>query len=127
MLDILQLRVHLDEFDQLRRCQIAPPSDYHAAFTVKGTRTVWPLASWGETPAVQRVNVRGRFPLLDQMADEFLIWRPQGGCFFVDRDKATYRIAENDPRSVLFLQLELKRLEVVASRPVEPQRLSSAG
>lgn len=127
MLDILQLRIHLDEFDQLRRCQIAPPSDYHAAFTVKGTGTVWPLESWGEIPAEQNVNVRGWFPLLDQMADEFLIWRPQGGCFFVDRDKATYRIAENDPRSVLFLQLELNRLEVVPSRPAEPQRLSSAG
>jgi hypothetical protein len=127
MLDILQLRIYLDEFDQLRRCQIVPQSDCHAAFTVKGTHTVWPVASWGETSAAQRVNVRGWFPLLDQMADEFLIWRPQGGCFFVDRDKATYRVAEYDPHSVLFLQLELNRLTVVPSRPVEPQRWYSAG
>ncbi len=125
MLDILQLHIHLDDFDQLRRCQIAPLSDYHAAFTVKGRQTVYPLASWGETPAAQRVNVRGWFPLLDQMADEFLIWRPEGGCFFVDRDKATYRIAENDPRSVLFLQLEMNKLTVVP-RLAEPQRVSLA-
>ncbi len=113
MNDILQLRVHLDDFDQLRRCQIMPPSDCHAAFTVKG-RMTWPIASWGEAPAEERINVRGWFPLLDQMADEFLIWRPKGGCFFVHRDKVTYRVAENDPRSVMFLQLELSRLMAVA-------------
>jgi hypothetical protein len=126
MLDILQLRVHLDDFDQLRRCQIAPPDDCHAAFTVRGAGTVWPVASWGETPATQKINVRGWFPLLDQMADEFLIWRPQGGCFFVDRDKATYRVAENDPRSVLFLQFELNRLTVVPPQPARPQQVYSA-
>jgi hypothetical protein len=119
MLDILQLRIRLDDFDQLRSCQIVPPGDCHAAFTVKGKGAVWPLASWGEIPAAQKINVRGWFPLLDQMADEFLIWRPQGGCFFVDRDKATYRVEENDPRSVLFLQLELNRLTVVSHRLVE--------
>ena len=128
MLDILQLRIHLDDFDQLRRCQIAPPGDCHAAFTVKGTGTVWPVvASWkARFQAAQRINVRGWFPLLDKIADEFLIWRPQGGCFFVDRDKATYRTAENDPRSVLFLQLELNRLTVVPPQPAEPQLVSSA-
>lgn len=120
MLDILQLRVHLDDFDQLRRCQIAPPDDCHAAFTVKGSRVVWPVASWGDVPAEHRINVRGWFPLLDQMADEFLIWRPRGGCFFVDRDKAMYRSAEHDARGVTFLQLELLRLAVVSHHPVEP-------
>jgi hypothetical protein len=124
MLDILQLRIHLDDFDQLRRCQIAPPGDCHAAFTVRGAGTVWPVASWGETPATQRINVRGWFPLLDQMADEFLIWRPQGGCFFVERDKATYRVAEHDTRSVMFLQLELNRLTVVP-QPAEPRQVYS--
>jgi hypothetical protein len=120
MLDILQLHIHLDDFDQLRRCQIEPPADCHAAFTVKGPQTVWPVACWEEAPAAQRVNVRGWFPLLDQMVDEFLIWRPQGGCFFVHRDKATYKVAEDDPRSVMFLQLELNRLAVVPRRPAEP-------
>ena len=126
MLDILQLRIHLDDFDQLRRCQIAPPSDAHAAFTVDGTGTVWPVESWGEIPAQHRINVRGWFPLLDQMADEFLIWRPQGGCFFVERDRATYRIAEDAERSVMFLQLEFNRLTVVPPRPAPPLRATWA-
>jgi hypothetical protein len=56
------------------------------------------------------------------MADEFLIWRPQGGCFFVYREKVTYRIAENDSRNVLFLQLELNRMVVVPPRQAEPAR-----
>jgi len=120
MLDILQLHIHLDDFDQLRRCQIAPPADCHAVFTVKGPQTVWPVACWGEAPIEQRVNVRGWFPLLDQMVDEFLIWRPQGGCFFVHRDKATYKVAEDDERSVMFLQLELNRLAVVPRSTPEP-------
>jgi hypothetical protein len=115
MTDILQLRVNLDDFDQLRRCQIVPPSDCHASFTVKG-RTTWPMASWGEVPTEERINVRGWFPLLDQIADEFLIWRPKGGCFFVYRDKVTYRVSESDARSVMFLQLELNRLVAVPSR-----------
>jgi hypothetical protein len=122
MLDILQLRFSLDEFDQLRLCQAVPPSDCHAEFTVKGPQVIWPMASWGEMPAAERINVRGWFPLLDKMADEFLIWRPQGGCFFVYRDKATYRIAENDSRNVLFLQLELNRMVVVPPRQAEPLR-----
>jgi hypothetical protein len=122
MLDILQLRFNLDEFDQLRLCQAEPPSDCHAAFTVKGPQVVWPMAIWGEAPVAERINVRGWFPLLDKMADEFLIWRPQGGCFFVHRDKATYRIAEHDPRNVLFLQLELNRLAVVPQRQTGPER-----
>ena len=119
MLDILQLRIHLDEFDQLRLCQVKQREDYHAAFTVKGPQENWPLASCGETPAAEKNNVRGWFPLLDQMADEFLIWRPQGGCFFVSRDTVTYKTAENDPRSVLFMQLELNRLTVVPRRHLE--------
>jgi hypothetical protein len=120
MLDILQLRVSLDEFDQLRLCQVAPPSDCHAVFTVRGPRMIWPVASWGETPEAAKINVRGWFPLLDKMADEFLIWRPQGGCFEVERDRVTYRIAEDDPRKVMFLMLELGRLAVVPQRQLEP-------
>jgi hypothetical protein len=122
MVDILQMRFNLDEFDQLRLCQVALPSDCHAAFTVKGPQVIWPVASWGDPSAAERINVRGWFPLLDKIADEFLIWRPQGGCFFVHRDQATYRIAEDHPRNVLFLQLELNRLAVVPPRPTEPVR-----
>ena len=123
MVDILQMRFNPDEFDQLRLCQVAPPSDCHAAFTVKGPQVIWPVASWGHPSAAEQINVRGWFPLLDKMADEFLIWRPQGGCFFVHRDQATYRIAEDHPRNVLFLQLELNRLAVVPpQRKTEPVR-----
>lgn len=122
MLDILQLRVNLDEFDQLRLCQAAPRSDCHAAFTVRGKQAIWPLVSWMETPPADKINVRGWLTLLDKMADEFLIWRPQGGCFFVYRDRATYRAAQHDTRNVLFLQLELNRLAVVPPRPAEPVR-----
>jgi hypothetical protein len=120
MLDILQIRFYPDEFDQLRLCQVAPPDDCHAAFTVKGPQVIWPMASWGDTSAADQFNVRGWFPLLDKIADEFLIFRPQGGCFFVHRDKATYRIAEDDRRNVLFLELELNRLAVVPPRQSEP-------
>ena len=113
MLDILQLKVSADEIEQLHFCQIRRRSDCQAAFTVKGAGVIWPVASWGEPPVQERINVRGWFPLLDQIADEFLIWWPQGGCFFVSRDAVTYRLHEQDPSGVLFLQLEVKRLQVV--------------
>ena len=123
MLDILQLRFNPEELDRLRLCQAAPRSDCHAAFTVKGPQVIWPVASWGEPSAEERINVRGWLPLLDKMADEFLIWRPQGGCFFVYRDRVTYRAGKNNPRNVLFLQLESNRLAVVPPRQAEPVRV----
>ncbi|MGA1982465.1 MAG: hypothetical protein ABSG84_08325 [Acidobacteriaceae bacterium] len=122
MLDILQLRFNPEELDRLRLCQAAPRSDCHAAFTVKGPQTIWPMACWDEIAAAEQINVRGWFPLLDKMADEFLIWRPQGGCFFVYRDRVTYRAEKNNPRNVLFLQLEMNRLTVVPPRPAQPVR-----
>ena len=118
MLDILQLRVHPEELDQLHICQAQRRSDGFAAFTVKGKQQIWPVATWGEAPAEERINVRGWFPLLDKIADELLIWRPQGGCIFVGRDRAYYRVAETDSRGVLFMELEMPRLAVVSPRQV---------
>ena len=113
MLDILQLRMNPDEIDQLHFCQIRRRNDCCAAFTVKGAGTIWPVASWGDLPVEEKINVRGWFPLLDEIADEFLLWWPQGGCFFVSREEATHRLHEHDASGVLFLQLEVKRLKVV--------------
>jgi hypothetical protein len=122
MLDILQLRIGLDEFDQLRLCQARPLSEWHAAFTVSGTEVIWPLAAAGETPCEERINVRGWFPLLDKIADEFLIFRPNGGSFYVSREGASYRARGGEGRSVVFLQFEVGRLAVVPSRTVETRR-----
>lgn len=118
MLDILQLRVHPEELDQLHICQVRRRSDGVAAFTVKGKQQIWPVATWSDAPAEEKINVRGWFPLLDKIADELLIWRPQGGCIFVGRDSAYYRVAETDTRGVLFLELETPRLAVVPLRQV---------
>ena len=119
MLDILQLRVLPEELNQLHICQVRRRGDGHAAFTVKGKHQIWPLASWGDTPSEEKINVRGWFPLLDKIADEFLIWRTQGGCFFVGRDSAIYRVMETDARGVLFMEFETHRLAVVPPRQVD--------
>jgi len=124
MLDILELRTRPEEFDQLQICQVRRRSDGHAAFTVAGTQAIWPVASWGDAPVEERINVRGWFPLLDKIADEFLIWRPQGGCIFVSRESASYRVRESDSRGVLFLQFEAHRLTVVPPRQLEEVRAS---
>ena len=122
MLDILQLRISLDEFDQLRLCQATQRNDCHAAFTVRGASTIWPIATWDEPPMQERINVRGWFPLLDKIADEFLIFRPAGGCFFVSREGVRYRVEETDPRGVLFMELEIPRPMAVPQRQTEPVR-----
>lgn len=109
MLDILQLRIDATELQQLRSCQIRQRSDCHAAFTVTSPGVVWPVARWGELPADERINVRGWFPLLDQIADEFLLWWPKGGCFFVKGEEVTYRRTESDGAGVLFLHFEVNR------------------
>ncbi len=109
MLDILQLRIHPEELDELRLCQVKVRGDCHAAFTVKGGKTIWPLAHWDNTPVEPPVNVRGWLPLLDKIADEFLIWRPQGGCFVISHEGARYRLDENHRPGVEFLLFELSR------------------
>ena len=126
MLDILQLRVSSDEIDQLHFCQWSSDVCSSDLFTVKGVGLIWPVASWSDSPVEERINVRGWFPLLDQIADEFLIWWPQGGCFFVSRDAVTCRLHEQDATGVLFLQLELKRLQVVPQPQRDAQRAAAA-
>ena len=125
-MDILQLRINLDEFEQLRLCQIRARSDCHAAFTVKSTGLIWPVASWDETPVEERINVRGWFPLLDQIADEFLIWWNQGGVFFVSREEAIHRLDEGDTSRVVFMRFEVNRLMAVPPLQDEARRAQSA-
>ena len=125
MLDILQLRISPDELGQFRLCQVEQRNDCHAAFTVQRSGEVWPRASWGDVPVAERIDVRGWFPILDQIADEFLLWWPQGGCFFVSRDAVTHRLHEGDTVGVLFMQLEMNRLHMVPrlqkdARPADP-------
>ena len=127
MLDILQMRVHPEELDQLHICQVRRRSDGIAAFTVKGRQQIWPMATWSDAPAEEKINVRGWFPLLDKIADELLIWRPQGACVFVGRENAYYRVAETDTRGVLFLELEMPRLVVLPSRQVDGMRATMLG
>lgn len=122
MLDILELRIDATELQQLRNCQIRQRTDCHAAFTVTSPGVIWPLASWGEPQADERINVRGWFPLLDQIADEFLLWWPKGGCCFVKGEEVTYRRAENDGVGVLFLHFEVNRPIAVATSKANTRR-----
>lgn len=116
MLDILEVRVHPEELEELRQCQMRPRGDCQAAFTVRGRDTIWPLVEWGQTQPQQLVNVRGWFPLLDKIADEFLIWRPQGGPVFVTHEGARYRLSEDHRPGVEFLLFELSRPMVISHR-----------
>jgi hypothetical protein len=124
-MDILQLRIHPDEWEQLRLCQAKPRSDCHAAFTVRSNGLIWPLASWGDPPVAERINVRGWFPLLDTIADELLLWWNQGGVCCVTREQVTYRPHEGATPGVVFLRLEMHRLQAVPARPSEVRRLQS--
>jgi hypothetical protein len=120
MLDILEVRVHPEELEQLRQCQAKPSADGHAAFTVKGRDTIWPLAHWAGSLSEQPVNVRGWFPLLDQIADEFLIWRPQGGPIFLTQHGARFRRDENHRPGVEFLLFEVNRPKLMPQLQREP-------
>ena len=119
MLDILELRVQPEELEQLRKCQTGPRHDCHAAFTVAGRDCIWPAVEWGKPQGQQRVNVRGWFPLLDKIADEFLIWRPQGGAFFITHEGARYRTSEDHRPGVEFLLFELSRPMVLPQPELE--------
>jgi hypothetical protein len=116
MLDILQLRINATELQQLRHCQLRPPSDCHAAFTVTSPGAIWPVASWSDPAADERINVRGWFPLLDQIADELLLWWPKGGCCFVKGEEVTFRRSADDRVGVLFLHFEMNGPIAVAPK-----------
>jgi hypothetical protein len=122
MLDILQLRINVSELQQLHYCQSEHRTDCRAAFTVPSPDVIWPLASWGELPPEERINVRSWFPLLDKIADEFLLWWPKGGCFFVSDEEVRYKRAEKDAGGVLFLHFEVNRPMAVASKAT-PRRV----
>jgi hypothetical protein len=123
----VQLRVTADELEQLGLCRASPRSDCIAAFTVKGPGQIWPVATWDDAPQAERINLRGWFPLLDTMADELLLWWPKGGCFFVSKDRVTYRPTERDARGAMFLMLESHQLSVVPPRQLGLVRPYSAG
>jgi len=109
MLDILELRVLPEELDQLRQCQTRPRPDCQAAFTVDGKDCIRPMVDWAQPSGQPRINVRGWFPLLDKIADEFLIWRPQGGAFFITHEGVRYRTSEEHRPGVEFILFELSR------------------
>jgi hypothetical protein len=73
-------------FNELRQRQVRERSDCHAAFTTIPGGIIWPFANFGNTEAEHKEkNLRGRFPFLDDIADLFLEYYPEGGRFFLSK------------------------------------------
>jgi hypothetical protein len=97
-----------EDFEMLRELQYEPPRKAHAIFSATEADGVWPFVTFGVTPDEQRVKISGieDFALLDEIVDEFLAFRPEGGRFFIDRNGAYVKVPE-DP-GPMFLRFKFR-------------------
>jgi hypothetical protein len=84
-------------YNLLRYAQPKKRTDCQAAFTAVGTE-IWPFVHWGNTPANEREQFRGCSTVLDQIADELIMWRPDGGRFFIEQTGVYFRESELGPK-----------------------------
>jgi hypothetical protein len=78
------IRITRAQFEELRSIQIKYRMDWPAAFSTNEHGDLWLFAGRSWTHPHKRVDVRGVFLILDQVADLYTVLREEGGRFFVD-------------------------------------------
>lgn len=78
------ITVSREEFEGLLALRRRRRLDWPACFSTNIEGQIWPFVTKGYTKADQRENVRGELPFLDELANRFLLLRPQGGRMFLN-------------------------------------------
>src|SRR5665213_1035489 len=89
------MKRNLKDFEELQHCSFSA--------TLYGE--IWPKMTRGYHQPGNRKNLRGSSKILDKVADEFLLARPEGGRFFIT-SKEAYYCPQGSPR-VYFLEFHL--------------------
>ena len=93
-----------DEYTQLIQLQKKPRRDWDAWFGSNWYEDIWPSLTQGLTPLQMREQVRGRIPLLDEIADEYGKVKPILGRMFIDRRGAFYK--PRNKKEIQFVRFE---------------------
>jgi len=80
-----------DEFEEFRRLQIKLRWDWPAVFSANSSGEIWPFVCYGHTAGEHREGIRGFSRIVDNVADEYLIIRNDGGRFFINNKGAFYK------------------------------------
>lgn len=62
--------------------------DWPAVFSANMIQDLWPQSQFGRTAHRNRMQLRGAIAALDEIADQLLQVRPEGGRFFVNHEGA---------------------------------------
>ena len=92
------LRLAREEFDAFK-AELERVWGWPTSFSTNHHRDIWAPPGYGYTPDEDRDQLRGRFAILDEVADRYLQQRSDGGRFFINDNLAFYKPErDDDPR-----------------------------
>jgi hypothetical protein len=95
-----EIDVTPEEFKKLTQLQHQHKWEWPAVFSVNEHGQIWPGVTYGWTHFGDRKPVRGLSKIIDDVADEYLRIRAEGGRFFVD-ERGAFR-ADQGQQFVVF-------------------------
>ena len=101
------VKITRQELEQIKRLQVNPRLD-PAEFSINKHKQSWARAHFGYTGPQGQKHVRGSCPKLDEIADEYLRVRSEGGAFFVDQKGVFYRRNERKAPKEWFIAFEIR-------------------
>src|SRR5205085_1983326 len=103
MLEVVRIiTISKTEFSELKLLQKKPRRDWDAEFGSNWYEEIWPSPTQGLTPLQMREQVRGRIPVLDDIADEYSKVRVGLGRMFIDRRGAFFKRNRKEVQFVCF-------------------------
>jgi hypothetical protein len=93
------ISISLVELEDMKNLPERFRFDWPAVFSINQTKKIWLWKRWGNTPLRERVYVQGKSRIIDAIANEYLLQRPDGGRIFVDDRGAFYTPEINGMKS----------------------------
>ena len=80
------------DIDCLKKIGLKRRGDCFASFSVNANHEIWVYVTRSWTKEEKRRYVSGQCPIIEQIAEEYLLARPEGGRVLVKRDGLFYRL-----------------------------------
>jgi len=79
------------EFEELKQLAFKRHWKWPAVFSTNSKGELWPWVCNGRTPELDRKDVRGLSPALDQIASAYTAMREEGGRIFIKNDCVAWK------------------------------------
>ena len=91
-MEVVPIEITRNEFQEFRELQRRHRWDWPAAFSTNRQSEIWAYITNGHTPfELREKNLRNVSPMLDIIANKYLMARPEVGRFFIDERGAFYK------------------------------------